>query len=271
MSWRVPDVYVDGLMTTAKRVGLPELSCPIPRNNNPFLLSEEWQMQITDTTSWVPVPLNTPHPEATGFILVDESERKDVGVSSVKWTRRYAKVPPSYDQPTTAGYNFIGYFGPYGGQLQPTDGAPQGRNRQLLSVACRIKNDFFLVDTNTGTPGGPVYDNPLHIPVISAQKYRLSGILGSSWWMDIDFLSSNPPYNFATTPSRTTYEGYCQNAAVSGWDSGIVNYKWNIKGGQPTFTDLSDPNAGQICIEDSQLDQWQGNIWLRRTKLVLAQ
>lgn len=282
MSWRAPDVYVDGQMTTAKRVGLPVMSSPIPRNTASYLLTEEWEMQITDTNSWTPLALNTAHPEATGFILVEETERKDIGVSQVHWQRRYAKMPGSYDEWETFPYNFIGYFGPWGGWIQPSDSQPTGRNRQTLAVESRVTHDFFLVappgaagaagsSSGNGSLTSP-YDVPGSIPANQVQKYRLVvGGVGSVWWMDIDFLSNNPPYNFQTTPSRKTYEGYVINALAYGWQSGRVIYKWAVAGGAPTVQDNSEPNPGQIVAEDSRLQPWQGNIWVRQTRYILAQ
>ena len=55
------------------------------------------------------------------------------------------------------------------------------------------------------------------------------------------FLTNNPPFTPATTPSRAAYEA------------------------------LIAANAYNIIVEDSTLERWAGNFWVRTTKYVKAQ
>lgn len=272
--------YVDGL-SSATPCGLPEFSPGIPGFDDRLVLTQPWQMLLT--SEFIPTGLSNTavHPDYTNFVLVEESGVKDIGAGQVQWTKKYAKIPNSYDEWETYPYNFIGYAGTWGGVFSnPGVGsAPTGRNRQQYPVQSRIRHDFFLVDSVNGTINGPgtialPYDSPGSIPIVVAQKYRLIPTFTSSFWLDIDHLSDHPPFNFATTPDRTTYHGYVINALRYGWQSGVVIYDWNVDltSGTPIYsTARSGVNPGQIAVQDSTMERWLGNIWLRKSRYILAQ
>jgi hypothetical protein len=270
-SWGKTAFVDGGIDVSAAPVGVPQFSSPIPLSTTKYVMTEEWQGPFTTPA----LPLNTPHwsvglnPDYSAYILVEESDRRDLGGGQVRWTRRYALVPQSYSLPQPFPYSFIGFFGSWGQNVQ----IPQGRNRDLLTVESRVAFDFFLVDPVNGDNVN-TFTSQWKIPIITAQKYRLVAPYGTTWWTDIDWLSDAPPFTIATTPSRTTYNGWQANASKYGWSSGQVVYKWGVASDNvtPTFdASGTQANPGQICAEDSQIDIWMGNIFVRKTRFVLAQ
>lgn len=255
--------FAEGAYVQARPSGPPIFDVPVPATTARYVFRQKFQQFLNNKTA---LALNTAHPDYATYYLVSESTETSIGGGVVEWERTYAQVPESYNEWETFAYNFIGYIGTYGGILQTSALIPTGRNRQTVAVQSRIQNDFFLT-------GQEPYSTPGDIPAINAQKYRLIPTAVSNiWWMDTDWICTNPPYNFSTTPSRATYEGYIVNANQFGWASGNVVYKWGIDGSRNPVVDTtgSGANPGQICAEDSRLDRWMGNIYLRRTRFVLA-
>jgi len=259
--------YHDGSWGTSVAVGLPIFQQPIPSDPEKYVFTQEF---MVDLASYTPLALNTSHsantftPDLSAYFLVEEGELRDMGGGKVRFTRTFAKKPTTYDDWEMFAYPFIGYYGSYG----PNELIPTGRSRQTMPVMSRVEHAFYLVGSTVGSITVD-YANPGLIPVIEAQKYRLTPA-GMSWWMDVDFLGDAPPFSIATTPNRTTYANYATGAAASAWGSGTVSYAWSLAGGVPTATVSAGTTPGQICAEDSRLDRWKGNIWLRRTRWVLA-
>jgi hypothetical protein len=226
MSATIP--YVSGDFDIAEPITQLVFSEPFPGVNIAYVLTQEF---MQNRSEWMPLPLNTPHPAYTEFLLVEESPLQDTGIAGVvKWTRTYAKVPASYDEPGgNYTYNFIGFVGSFGINVTTVS----GRERFAKNVPVKVVRDFFLVDA-AGNPGGPVYDMWQNIPVNEAQRYSFT----SAPELDVDYIADSPPLAEATLPSRTEYEAL------------IGTY---------------------IAAETSRLARWMGQIYVRETLYIKAE
>lgn len=225
-------LYISGDFTVAEAIDQPKVSEPFPGVAVAYVLTQDF-MQLRE--DWAPLPLNTPHddPAYTDYLLVQESALTDVGCGVVRWTRTYAQVPDTYNEPAgNYNYNFIGFIGVWGINVT----AVTGRDRFSRNALAKMQRDFFLVDANTGSSTGPVYDDWANIPIIEQQRY----FYGSNPELDVDYLADSPPLTEATTPSRTEYQ------------------------------DMIDSGA-YIAAESSRLARWMGNIYVRETIYVKAQ
>lgn len=141
----------------------PTLSSPIPSTPFPYVLTQKFMCRIE---AFQPLPLNTPYPfgEYDGYVLVNESDKQDISGGCCEWTRTYALVPDSYQEPTNISYNFIGYYPGRAFTIENGVLLP-GRPRQTITVPATIVYDFF------GTGPGFSDASFADIPVIPAQSY----------------------------------------------------------------------------------------------------
>lgn len=101
----------------------------------------------------------------------------------------------------------------------------------VWTVACRIALSFYLVGPNSS------YATVLALPVIDRQRYYIGGVSGGVG-TDVSSLVSGT-FLFPSTPTTETYQSWI--------------------------------GAGtEIVAEASKLTRWQGNIWQRTTKYVIA-
>lgn len=224
-------LYIARDFTTAEAIDQPQFSEPFPGVAVAYVLQQTF-MQLR--ANWVPLPLNTPHPDAllTDYLLVEEGALSDQSGGVVRWTRTYAKLPASYNEPAgNYNYNFIGFIGVWGIGVT----AVTGRERFSRNVLAKTQRDFFLVDPNTGSPTGPTYDDWVNIPQISALLYYYE-----TPDLAVDYLGDSPPLVTATTPSATEYKDLIAAGAY-------------------------------IAAENSRLSRWKGNIYVRDTIYVRAQ
>lgn len=212
MSLEVP--YIAGDFTAATPVGLPEFSAPFPGLKYFYVITQKW-MQLE--SQFVPLRLNTEHPSYVDYILVEESPLQDRGGGVVEWTRTYAIVPQSYNEPGGSyNYSFIGFYGVFGINVTNVT----GRDRYTKSVPVKVQRDFFLVDEAVG----PLFDWS-QIPIIEAQRYFYAG----TPHLDVDFLADSPPFTTATTPSRSEYLALvAANQYIVAETSRISRWKGNI-------------------------------------------
>lgn len=181
-------IYISGVHTPVA-VGAPAFQAPFAGINIPYVLTQDFQCDIN---SYAPLALNTAHPTETGFVLVAESETRDMGGGMVRWTRTYAKVPASYSEPGgNYGYNFIGLIGGGGTTLSFV-----ARQRFTRNVPVLIQRDFYLVG-----PGG-THANFEDIPSVSEQRYLTVQYPTPN--LDTDYLDG-PGY---TSPDRDVYQAW---------------------------------------------------------------
>jgi hypothetical protein len=177
-----------------------------------------------DRTHWAPMAIGTAHPTLVGFALLQESAPTHVGGGVLEWTRTYGPRPQAWSDYDTHAYSFIGLFGTFGINVIEVT----GRERFTETVPSRRLHDYFLVG-----PGGDFAD-PSQIPILPAQQYYLG-----SPTLTLDYLADSPPFNQATSPSRSAY--------------------------------LAMVDAGaEIVAEDSSIQRWMGNIWERVTRYIVA-
>ena len=268
---------------------------------NECTLTQQW-MQYR--SYFVPQKLNTLHPDfssANGtytgpnFYLVAESERQDMGGGVVRWTRTYAIVPPSWDDWETYQYSFIGLVGFTSGSV-----AINGRNRVSRLVPSRLRHDYFLVDPSLSSDSPPTYASPGNIPKVWAMQYCSQIYYSGNWYGSannaVDTLTAGAPQtlpSYGTTAGQgytsgtfsgglgsstvvPCYEAMCIDAALNGWGATITKIVINngVTGAYlaPSAVNMSSSVfGGQIPAEDSRIVRWQGNIWMRATRYVLAQ
>lgn len=291
--WAAP-TYVDGDFTTAQPCGLPVFSSPIPGSSAEYLFRQPFMQFRKDIAA---LALGTAHPSTgktpdySSFVLVAEGEKQDLGGGIVKWERTYASLPASHDEWESYGHNFIG-----SSPLGPLASATQvGRNRFTRTVTSRVQHDYFVVASGTETDY--LKNSPGNIPVIRAfdcvSQCLITGTQVGSWYQKSDYVadsvvSSNVGILVPTVPTESQYALMIQDAAKNGWGAGTSFQK--LTDANPPLVDLTGAQTystaqtaftkrnfpavtsfyGQLVAEESRLSRWQGNIYLRQTRLVLA-
>lgn len=254
-SWEtLTDVsYRDG-MTDAASVGIPNFTAPFAGVNIDYVLTQDYMQLLANYT---PLALNTAHPDYSDFVLVSEGPHQDQGGGVVRWTRTYAKTPAGRQDYASLAYNFIGYLGLTGINVTPI----QYRPRVVIPVSCRIQYDYFLCGT------GGSYATPDLIPTISEYKYYQPV---GTFTLIAGVVTGTPTY---PNPIQAALYGipvdYLSDA--SGAFGAPTAYGRIVIGTVPTRTDYINNIIGtEIAAEPSQLSRWQGNIFVRTTKYVIA-
>lgn len=163
------------------------------------LIGQQDFVQLTE--DYVAQDLNTPHPDEIDpthpvWVLVSETNKRDLGEGVQQWTRNYARKPDSYSEMGgTIAYNFIGYFGTFGVNIV----AVTGRPRFVQVVPVRVQRDFFLCGPETYCD----YDTPQEIPVTQEQVYYIGDVSQLT-----DYLADITVLSTPSTPDRTTYEDW---------------------------------------------------------------
>lgn len=183
--------YTDGLFTDPIPVTLPVLSAPFDGIVTNYMLTQEWMCNLED---FEPLPLDTPHPDASyaAFKLAHESEKRDLGGGKVQWTRTYLLLPTDYDEPRgTFAFTFPGFSGviPNVGYVG-LGGSDVGRLPLSATVPLKVSRAFY----NTADPLND-------IPILEKfTPYYVTPTVDQAYVGDANALYS------ATTPSRTDYD-----------------------------------------------------------------
>lgn len=176
-------IATSGDFTVASAVGAPRFERPFRVLNEALILRQDFMQFVED---FEPLAFDTPHPDFTDYLLVDESPHEDMGGQVVKWTRTYAKIPSTFSEWTTDNYTFPGIVTSPNGQF----------NRELLTKTASIRTEFefFLV------AAGETYETPDEIPVTTAfQIYQ-------EWWGVNYFVNSLLDGDiYFTVPDTTEY------------------------------------------------------------------
>lgn len=271
--WQTPD-YVDGDWTVAKPCSLPEFSAPVPGDPTEYVFTQDFMALRTIAAAST---LNTAHPSSglspdySAWVLVEESDTKqDVGNGIVRWRRTYAKVPAQHNEWESYAYSFIGTA-----PFLALSTAQEGRLRFVERVTSRVQHDYYLVGT------GQTYTTPGAIPILKQFAYCVQDTVGGvnygGWYSRQDYLFDGPSVLdtnvgklWKTTPTLTEYWSMMKEAADKTWTSAVC-YQTLTADNPPRINLATSSYAGgQIIAEDSELSRWLGNIWLRRTRYVLA-
>jgi hypothetical protein len=85
-------IYTDGDWTIATINGPKRWLRPFPETNAQIQFEQEY-LQLE--SYFTPEPLDTPHPDYPDYYLVAESQLTGAGGGIVKWTRTYSRIPSS--------------------------------------------------------------------------------------------------------------------------------------------------------------------------------
>lgn len=229
-------LWTDGTFTTASAIGAPRFSRPIPALATAYILRQDFMVRYD---SYSPLALNTAHSEYSDYKLVEESELTDTGIDGIcKFTRTYAKPPATWSEPEVTAYNYIGFIGVFGMNTEATT----GRDRFTKATTGKIVYTYWIAnEVSTSQNGVTVTISDFDdIPFVAATKYYGAG----NEVLEVDYLADSPPLVTATTPSRTTYEGWIT-------------------------ADQSD-DSYSIVAEDCRIERWMGKIFVRAVKYVKA-
>ncbi len=219
--------WTDGTWTAAYAVSKPDFQSPIPNDSERYVFTQDY-MQTGAT--WTKLDLNTAHVDFPDFVLVSEGPRQNEGGDVIKWTRTYAKKPPTWDEVSgSLSYRFIGYGGFFFTGSDVPLPSTVGRHPFSDVVPVKIVRDYFLVGA------GGDYSTSEDIPSIAQffPAYDIEPGLG------VDYIVNSPPFSFATIPTRDDYELM------------VADKVW-------------------LVAEASRIDRWMGNIFCRETRYVQA-
>lgn len=241
---------------------------PWSANQVAAVLEQEF---IVAQEAYIPMRLNTPYdpnwglgwqgifPDGTPtfdlsqLILVEEGDLRDIGGGLSKLRRKFATIPQTRCETEQFSATFPGLN---------TNGSVQ-RPQVTRNVLSRLQYDYFVFDDwgilgNTPLfPNGPRLDSSTGLYptglLLPAMEYFNDSNIETSYGIYVgtptDTLTDGDPTDptTATLPSATDYLGWC--------------------------TGLSTANAqtAELIAESSTFDRWMGNIWVRRTRFVLAQ
>lgn len=224
-------LWTDGTWTTESAVSGYSYEAPIPGVVTQYIRRQDF---IVAAANYSPPAIST-QDGSTGYYFIGDTGMHDLGGGMVRFTREWAKIPAQHTEWETYAYNFIGFYGAYG--INVTTIA--GRERFTPpSVPCQVVHDYYLC-----TSGQP-YTTPGAIQVNAGQRYLIHGTN-----LTTDWLSDSPPFSTASDPTRTAYEAMIADAVANKWSA----------------------TTGKIVVADSTLDRWRGEIFVRKTKYILAQ
>jgi hypothetical protein len=184
--------YASGDFTVATPCSWPVFAAPFKEDgiNVDYILTQDFMIK---GANFARLALDTPHPDYPDFLLVEESEQRDVTGGRVRWTRTYAKLPDDYEKPKgNFQFTFPGFSGLVYGGIVGFGGSDEGRLPPAKTVPVIIARAFYLTN-----------DPETDIPMFEKFVVTYGGND-----LPVDYVNdnaSNP--NFAdTTPSRTEYD-----------------------------------------------------------------
>jgi hypothetical protein len=183
--------YASGDFSVATPVSLPVFDAPFREDgiNIDYVLQQDFMQRLS---SFVRLAPDTPHPDYPDFLLVEESDLRDVTGGRVRWTRTYAKVPADYSvSRETFSFTFPGKSGLVTGGVVGYGGSDDGRLPQSKTVTLTRARAFFLNPTATD------------IPILTQFAVTYGTALEPTDYLNDN--ASNPNYN-DTAPSRTEYD-----------------------------------------------------------------
>ncbi len=222
-----------------------------------FMVAESWYAPMALNTLYNPAwsvgwGLNGEYADIGNCFLVEEGPLIDVGGGIVRFKRKFCNLPPNRNE-----------YESYSAQVPALDyGGNSIRFGLNKIVSARIFNEYFVVDNFGLLPAIPLFPaghrlttneltNYASVLLFEETKYfkgEPNAIVNNNV-LDADQpvtndAAGNPPA--PTTPSYTDYSTWANfnNAA------GI---------------------ASEIVAEASSFTRWMGNIYVRRTRFVLAQ
>jgi hypothetical protein len=252
---------------------------PAVANQATIVIEQEFMCALA---AYVPTPLNSSYntvwsigwqgnySDLGSCVLVEESALEDVGGGMVKFKRTYATIPFTRSEPESYPYQFPG-LGYSNGKYRPSFVRP---------VNSRVQYDFFLYDfDNIATgfavfPNGPVLNqqtgmNPVGLILPEQRYYGYSadnyvnpdGSIGSeSAVANNIFLPSGAQLQNPSDP----------NDPNTGSIPPTYQYLEWVQGNDSGDNFTSNGLPAEIVAETSVLVKWKGNIYMRKTRFVVA-
>ncbi len=281
-----PLPYKSSLMTDAKprtparrRYPLPA-SCPIQFAAYAFDVDFEQML-----SSFPPAAKNTPSNASSGatfsltdgnVILTNLSQPSVTGAGLGTYTASFARVPASWDNFETQVVNYPGWLN--------TIASGYFRDAKPTEVTVRIRTDYFVVDPDgvltgltvldsagvTLATGSRIVSSKGAIPIIRRTPWLAT--YGGAAILNDEAKSLVPAAGVAgylpTLPTSEQYRSWCgiANSFLSGsvaWDATHPPV-WN-------GTSTTDVTSGQYILNNSKLQDYEGNIVARVTAYALAE
>lgn len=228
---------IDGALTTAQTVGGARKSFPFEGDNATFIVEQDYHVMLAN---YSPLALDTAHGTYTNAYLVRETELENIGGGVVKFTRIYAQIPASRNEYATFAFQFPGLRGalnpPYAFIYWTV--SDDGRDPFLDRSNSRMRYEYFLCAT------GQTYETPDEIPILDALDFALVGNSSSR----NHYLLKAGVYWSNTNPTMEAWLSLVAGGTGIGTGSDV----------------------GEFIAEDSEIERWMGNIYVRRTRYVKA-
>lgn len=229
----------DGTFTTATLHGNYRRSFPIEGDTTAQIIEQDF---IIASGSFSPLALDTAHATVSSAKLVSEGPQSDIGGGLVQWTRTYATVPANRDEFETFSYTFPGLYATGGGNPPYNQywesGEDGGRDPFSDKVVSRLRHEYFLCAT------GQTYTTPTSIPIIQGLEISLDTNPSAR----MEHLLPEAEFASKTVPTREEWEALAAGGTGIGTGAG----------------------AGEFVAEDSQVERYMGNIYVRITRYIKA-
>jgi hypothetical protein len=231
-------IKTDGTYTSATLHGAARKSFPIEGDTTAILVEQDFQIAFS---SFAALAIGTAHATVTTAYLVGEGPLQDMGGGIAQWTRTYATVPANRDEFETFNYKFPGLLSTDGNPPYNqywTSGVDGGRDPFTDTVVSRLRHEYYRVAT------GLAYETPQEIPILQGQEYSLTTNADAR----MEYLLPAGEYLADSVPTREAWE------TLAGGGTGL---------GTGTA-------AGELIAEDSKVERYMGNIWVRITRYIKA-
>lgn len=227
----------DGTFTTATLHGAFRRSFPIAGDTTAQIIEQDFQIAYG---SFAALALSTAHPTVATAYLVGESPQQDLGGGIVQWTRTYATIPANRDEFSTFSYKLPGIWGtanpPYNQYWVSENG--NGRDPLVDSIPSRIRHEYFLCEA------GQTYTTPTAIPILPGMEISLT----TNDQARMEYLLPAGVFVADTVPTREAWEALIAGGAGMG----------------------TGANNGEFIAEDSTVERYMGNIYVRSTRYCMA-
>ncbi len=248
-------------------------------NDEAFILEQDFQQHKDFFT---PLPIGTPYDVAAywsqydgdlaidALILVSEGPTSDMSAGQVRWTRTYATVPPPRNTYQSFQFTFPGLTATLVGDLSTDNqaflaafgGIANGSPPVNTYLTARVEHIFFELpdgpySPNITDPSRPDYIVPafrvFYITFFNERPYCFDNTWSSILsWLDAAGTATPPPAQ-NTIPPLT-------DLGSNDPDSGTPYIGVNGLAG-----------LAEICVEQSVIRPWRGNIYEKITLFALAQ
>lgn len=228
---------IDGALTTAQIQGGARKSFPFEGDLSSFIVEQDYMVLLAN---YAPPAAGAAHATYTTAYFVRDSALENIGAGVVRFTRTWAQIPAARNEYGTFAFQFPGLYGtltpPYAFQYWTV--ADDGRDPYLDVGSSRLKYEYFLCIA------GQTYETPDLIPILPKLAFNLIGNESSR----NAYLLKEGVFWSDTNP---TYEAWVDLMA----------------GGSGIGTGAED---GEFIAEDSTVERWMGEIYVRVTRYLKA-